>query len=204
MNIFTTLQSSIYYISTYLLYPVIIALLISVAFILVEMGSFFYETYMRLSGRWVSEFDGEIVSGRFVSAFLRELDEMKRGDKNFEAKLEKHLNDVEYMISRRLEKTRLAARIGPMLGLMGTLIPMGPALVGLSHGDIEALAENLIIAFGTTVIGLLVGAVSYSIATIRTRWYDREMDDMEFIAEILTGGLHDEIHEETEDREETV
>ncbi|RLG26037.1 MotA/TolQ/ExbB proton channel family protein [Methanosarcinales archaeon] len=204
MDISTTLQSSIYYISAYLLYPVIIALLLSVAFILVDTGSFLYETYMRFSGRWVFEFDGEIVSGRFVAAFLTQLDDMNRDDKNFEAKLQKHLNDVEYLISKRLEKTRLIARIGPMLGLMGTLIPMGPALIGLSHGDIETLAENLIIAFGTTVVGLLVGAVSYSIAMIRTRWYDRDMDDMEFISEILTGEEHDEIHEETEKRKETV
>jgi len=175
-----------------------------VAFILVDTGSFFYETYMRARGKWVFEFDGEIVSGRFVSAFLIQLDDMNRDDKNFEAKLQKHLNDVEYLISKRLEKTRLIARIGPMLGLMGTLIPMGPALIGLSHGDIETLAENLIIAFGTTVVGLLVGAVAYSIAMIRTRWYDRDMDDMEFISEILTGEGHDEIHEEKEKQEERV
>ncbi len=196
IDIFATLQSAIYYVSAYLLYPVIIALLLCVAFILVDIGSFLYEEYKRITRKWVSEFEGEIVSGRFVSAFLAQLERMDRDDRQFDLKLQKLLNDVEHLISKRLEKTRLIARVGPMLGLMGTLIPMGPALIGLTEGNIEALAQNLIIAFGTTVVGLLVGAVSYSIAMVRTRWYDQEMDDMEFISEIVTGGDRDEIHEE--------
>ncbi|MCW7075856.1 MAG: MotA/TolQ/ExbB proton channel family protein [Candidatus Syntrophoarchaeum sp.] len=127
---------------------------------------------------------------------MKELERMDHEDRYFDLKLQKLLNDMEYLISKRLELTRLISRIGPMFGLMGTLIPMGPALIGLTHGDIETLADNLIIAFGTTVVGLLVGAVSYSIAMVRTRWYDQEMDDMEFVCEIVTGGGQDEVHEE--------
>ena len=194
IDIFATLQSSIYYISTYLLYPVIIALLICVAFILVDTGSFLYEIYRRK--RLHFEFEDEVISGRFVALFMKELERMDHEDRYFDLKLQKLLNDMEYLISKRLELTRLISRIGPMFGLMGTLIPMGPALIGLTHGDIETLADNLIIAFGTTVVGLLVGAVSYSIAMVRTRWYDQEMDDMEFVCEIVTGGGQDEIHEE--------
>ncbi|MHC1565909.1 MAG: MotA/TolQ/ExbB proton channel family protein [Candidatus Syntropharchaeales archaeon] len=194
IDIFATLQSSIYYISTYLLYPVIIALLICVAFILVDTGSFLYEIYRRK--RLHFKFEDEVISGRFVALFMKELERMDHEDRYFDLKLQKLLNDMEYLISKRLELTRLISRIGPMFGLMGTLIPMGPALIGLTHGDIETLADNLIIAFGTTVVGLLVGAVSYSIAMVRTRWYDQEMDDMEFVCEIVTGGDQDEIHEE--------
>ncbi|OFV68506.1 MAG: flagellar motor protein MotA [Candidatus Syntrophoarchaeum caldarius] len=194
IDIFATLQSSIYYISTYLLYPVIIALLICVGFILVDTGSFLYEIYRRK--RLHFEFEDEVISGRFVALFMKELEHMDHEDRYFDLKLQKLLNDMEYLISKRLELTKLISRIGPMFGLMGTLIPMGPALIGLTHGDIETLADNLIIAFGTTVVGLLVGAVSYSIAMVRTRWYDQEMDDMEFVCEIVTGGSQDEIHEE--------
>ena len=194
MDIFTALQSAIYYISTYLLYPVIVALLLCVALILIDTGSFLYELYSRTTGRWEREFMGETISGRFIHLFTTRLNELDQGDRHLDVRLERLLNEMEYLISRRLERSRLISRIGPMLGLMGTLIPMGPALIGLSHGDIETLADNLIIAFGTTVVGLLVGGVSYAIAMVRTRWYDREMDEMEFVCEMI-GGDRDEVHE---------
>ena len=36
---------------------------------------------------------------------------------------------------------------------MGTLIPMGPALVELSTGDIGSMAYNMQVAFSATVVG---------------------------------------------------
>lgn len=72
-----------------------------------------------------------------------------------------------------------------MLGLMGTLIPLGPALMGLSSGNIQALATNLVIAFSTTVLGLLVGGVAYAVLVVRRRWYYQDFSDMEYIAGVL-------------------
>ena len=92
------------------------------------------------------------------------------------------------MVSKRLERTRVMVRLGPMFGLMGTLIPMGPALIALTKGDVNTLASNLIIAFGTTVVGLLIGGVSYLISMVRTRWYKDDMNDIHYICEVLFGG----------------
>ncbi|WP_028468707.1 MotA/TolQ/ExbB proton channel family protein [Neptunomonas japonica] len=72
----------------------------------------------------------------------------------------------------RLERTDLLARVGPILGLMGTLIPLGPGLTALSAGDIDILATALTVAFDTTVVGLLVGLFAYCISRIRRRWYE--------------------------------
>jgi biopolymer transport protein ExbB/TolQ len=72
-----------------------------------------------------------------------------------------------------------------MLGLMGTLIPMGPALMGLSSGNIQQLAANLVIAFATTVLGLLAGGVAYSILLIKKKWYTQDLSDMEYVVEVL-------------------
>ncbi len=58
--------------------------------------------------------------------------------------------DLEWQ--KRLETLRAYIRNGPALGLMGTLIPLGPALVGLAVGDIQTMSTNLVIAFSTTVI----------------------------------------------------
>jgi len=90
-------------------------------------------------------------------------------------------------MTKKLERSRFVARVGPMFGLMGTLIPMGPALLGLSAGDIDTLANNLIIAFGTTVVGLMAGAIGFMVATVRTRWYKHDISDIEYLSEILFG-----------------
>ncbi len=74
-----------------------------------------------------------------------------------------------------------------MLGLMGTLIPMGPALLALAGGDVKTLADNLIIAFGSTVLGLATGLIGHTISMVRSRWYEQDMSDMEYLSEILFG-----------------
>ncbi len=78
----------------------------------------------------------------------------------------------EHYASRRLERSDLLARGGPILGLMGTLIPLGPGLTALGAGNIDILATALTVAFDTTVVGLLVGLLTYCISRVRRRWYE--------------------------------
>jgi len=68
---------------------------------------------------------------------------------------------------------------------MGTLIPLGPALIGLSQGDIVQLANNLMIAFATTVVGLFAGSISYVLTQVRKRWYWQDMADIDYILDSL-------------------
>ena len=75
--------------------------------------------------------------------------------------------------------------MGPMLGLMGTLIPMGPALVGLSTGDIASMAYNMQVAFATTVVGLFSSAIGFITQQVKQRWY-LDMTNLEFLSELLT------------------
>ncbi|KAF5431878.1 Biopolymer transport protein ExbB/TolQ [Candidatus Methanophagaceae archaeon] len=124
---------------------------------------------------------------KFVHMFLNELSTLKN-DELFAVRLQKLLQTCDEEMTKRLEKTRTAVRIGPILGLMGTLIPMGPALLALTQGDINTLATSLIFAFGTTVLGLLVGGVAFVITTVRQHWYDKDMNDMRYICEMLFGG----------------
>ena len=138
------------------------------------------------------------TTSRFVYLFLDgllaikekeiELDNPGTYKKLFPVNLEKLLQKCDLLISKRLEKSKAMIRLGPMFGLMGTLIPMGPALLALTKGDVETLAGSLIIAFGTTVIGLLIGVVSYLITVTRTRWYRQDMNDVHYICEVLFGG----------------
>lgn len=82
------------------------------------------------------------------------------------------IGEYELTGERRLSSAKVLSKFGPILGLMGTLIPMGPALVGLSTGDIAQMAYNMQVAFATTVIGMFASAVGY-IAIHIVRTYNR-------------------------------
>lgn len=84
---------------------------------------------------------------------------------------------------RRIERADILGRVGPMLGLMGTLIPLGPGLAAMSRGDFKTLAEAVTIAFDTTVMGLLIGIIGFMLSRLRRRWYDEVLDTMETISE---------------------
>ena len=83
--------------------------------------------------------------------------------------LNKALADFDFDAQRRLARTRLLVRAGPALGLMGTLIPLSPALTGLANGNTAALSQNLRVAFSVTVVGLLIGAVAFGLSLSRDR-----------------------------------
>ena len=75
---------------------------------------------------------------------------------------------------------------------MGTLIPMGPALVGLSTGDVASMAYNMQVAFATTVIGLFSGGIGYILLQVKQRWIDRDLLNLDFLA-----GLAGKLEEQT-------
>ncbi len=206
------LQQIISIVSTNLLYPVMIVLIILIAGSLIELGGFLFEwrnrhrdlgrmeeSAVRARAR-LEQSDpegafgilGQNCSNSFVHEFLYRIASLHRGCSDrgmLEVRLEKLLQDINFEMTKKLERSRFVARVGPMFGLMGTLIPMGPALLGLSAGDIDTLANNLIIAFGTTVVGLMAGAIGFMVATVRTRWYKHDISDIEYLSEILFGNL---------------
>jgi hypothetical protein len=83
---------------------------------------------------------------------------------------------------RRLDRSELLARLGPMAGLMGTLIPLGPGLAALGRGDVQTLAGAVTVAFDTTVLGLAVGAVGFCLHRLRRRWYEATLERLESAA----------------------
>ena len=80
----------------------------------------------------------------------------------------------------------MLVKFGPMLGLMGTLIPMGPALVGLGLGDISSMAYNMQVAFATTVIGMLVSGIGLCTLQLNQRYYAGYLNDLEFLTSKIT------------------
>lgn len=111
----------------------------------------------------------------------------KMQDTNWnETKCEKLLTDMQLEYKRKIESSKILMRSGPMLGLMGTLIPMGPALAGLASGDIASMALNMQLAFSTTVLGIFIGLVSFIILEIKKRWANEDYAELDYLFEIMT------------------
>ena len=98
---------------------------------------------------------------------------------------ERLLANFEVDAEKELGRSRTFIKLGPMLGLMGTLIPMGPALVGLATGDISSMAYNMQVAFATTVVGMVIAAVGVITLQVKQRWYAREINDLEYLDKTL-------------------
>lgn len=84
-----------------------------------------------------------------------------------------------------LQKTDIITKIGPTLGLMGTLIPMGPGLAALGAGDITTLAQSLTVAFDTTIVGIGSGALAYVLSKVRRGWYEHYLSDLDALTDAL-------------------
>ena len=102
-----------------------------------------------------------------------------------EALARKLVEYEEEKTDKTLQKTDIITRVGPTLGLMGTLIPMGPGLAALGAGDVNTLAESLTLAFNTTIVGIGSGALCYVIGKIRSSWYDRYLSDLDALSDAV-------------------
>ncbi len=88
--------------------------------------------------------------------------------------------ELEALATRRMEFARIATRIAPMLGLVATMIPMGPALMALSDGQMQDVSRNLTVAFSAVILALLAASVSYTVVNVRRRWYAVDLAAIEY------------------------
>jgi biopolymer transport protein ExbB/TolQ len=106
--------------------------------------------------------------------------------KNDTLLVDKKIAELESGWRRELQKISDLIKYGPAIGLMGTLIPLGPALVGLAEGDLATLSNNMIIAFSTTVVGVLISLIALSINSAKKGWYRDDSILLNFTAERLS------------------
>lgn len=98
---------------------------------------------------------------------------------------ERVLATEERRYARNTAVTDIVAKIGPMLGLLGTLIPLGPGIIALSNGDTETLARSLGVAFNTTIAGVAASGVCYVLSHVRKGWYNDYMVTLETLTESI-------------------
>jgi biopolymer transport protein ExbB/TolQ len=202
------LEEVIFDVSEALRVPVLVLVVLALAVVLVELGAFVVELVRRrrrdtarleraASGAKEALARGDLPAAQGLLWQVAASDAMasalgviagRVNGANGEDRVAKALADFDYASLRRLERTRLLVRAGPALGLMGTLIPLSPALAGLAEGNVTELSENLRLAFSITVLGLLVGLIGFSISLVRDRLYGQDLSDLEFVAATLREG----------------
>lgn len=147
------IESFLYEISKFFLTPVLILLCVMFVYALFCLGMLLFDLALRV-------FRGH---GRQpIEQFLR-------------AKPIASQDDLELQVLKQIEMQRIVSRIAPMLGLVATMIPMGPALISVSAGNAQGMAQNLVVAFSAVIVALLSAAITYVVQLVRKRWLLEEL-----------------------------
>jgi len=150
------LESLLYEVSKWFLTPVLFILTLMFVYALFAFGMLMFDVLLR----W--------RKGHGISPLLQF------------AKKNPHANQeaLELQLLKLIEPLRITSRIAPMLGLVATMIPMGPALIAVSSGDSQGIAQNLIVAFSAVIVALLSAAITYLVLSIRRRWLLHDLNEI--------------------------
>lgn len=186
----------LFWISTGMLVPVVVLLIFFFLRALLLLGGFFGQyLVIRKTGAEIREQMNSLsidnigsLADRLpknkqsvVVAYMKKMVEVRES----RAQVNRVLDQYAQYVDKDLSLPSTLLKMGPMLGLMGTLIPMGPALVGLSTGDIASMAYNMQVAFATTVVGLFSAAIGFVTKQTKSRWYKEDMSNLEFMADLM-------------------
>jgi len=164
------LESFMYEVSNLFLPPVLILIVLLFVYAFFQIGVFLmeviqrrsnldtYKEYQRSSNPKVLK--GYPIYSHFVNTSMRDPDAL------------------ELEAYKKVEVIAIITRVAPMLGLVATMIPMGPALKSLSDGNVQGISENLMIAFAAVIFALITASITYWIVSKRKGWYATEIVDI--------------------------
>jgi biopolymer transport protein ExbB/TolQ len=200
------IDNAIFHVASALQVPVLILALVALALVIYELGSYLVEVRGRrkrhfsalMAGAQTARSALQVGDRRAAAAAVSGLATSPTmattlnfivehaGTDGSDHQLNKALADFDLDAQRRLGRTRMLVRAGPALGLMGTLIPLSPALTGLAAGNTAELSRDLRVAFSVTVVGLLIGAVAFALSLSRDRMYSQDLSDLQYIAAVIS------------------
>jgi len=186
----------LFVISNSLLIPDILFLIILFIRSLILVGGF-YNSFMQrrrmnallgdvraLNAGNLSELSGRLPKSN-RSPFIDHLDDLLTREDLTEDYANYVISSYENVCEKDLSLSKLLTKVGPVLGLVGTLIAMSPALVGLSSGDIGAMAYNMQVVFATTVVGLVISLAGLVTLQYKQRWYTKDVALLDYISSLL-------------------
>jgi biopolymer transport protein ExbB/TolQ len=149
------LESGLFELSKLFLMPVLVLIVLALAYAFIALGAFAIEAWQRSRRTYRSP----------LAAYQK-----RHGVGS---------DDLELWIMKRLEWLRIVSRTAPMLGLVATMIPMGPALLSLANNDAKAVGENLVVAFSAVILALVSASITFVLLTVRRRWLLQELRTIE-------------------------
>jgi len=151
----TLLEAGLYDLAKLFLFPVLILIVGALAYAFMSLGAFAVEAWQRKRRTYRSP-----------------LEAYRRGHNAAS-------DDLELWIMRQLEWLRVVSRSAPMLGLVATMIPMGPALLALSNNDAKGIGESLAVAFSAVILALVAAVITFFVLTVRRRWLLQDLRAIE-------------------------
>ena len=197
MNLLAVLENGLFALGQVLRFPVMSLLWVCVAAAVFMAGSCLVDFVARTRERRGFDIAEWLRGGTALGAsedrrsrlpsWLREmLADVERARAEHaltEGGLEHLVLEREERVRRSLNAARVLVKVGPSLGLLGTLIPMGSSLASLATGNLEAMAGQMVVAFTTTIIGLATGTLAYVVAAARQSWVNETIREQRYIAE---------------------
>ncbi len=194
------LNQVMYTIAQSLEVPDIVVLLILIAVSIVLVGTLlaeYFTEHIRLKVKLPQLFD-ELNSGEIPTAECIRNSGLLKRQKQALIELTRHpeltaimrealavrlITEEQAHYDQIVKVSDLVAKLGPIFGLLGTLIPLGPGIIAMGQGDTYTLSQSLLTAFDTTILGLISAAVAMVVSMIRRGWYDNYMSALEAVME---------------------
>jgi biopolymer transport protein ExbB/TolQ len=203
LNLLGALENGLFALGQVLRFPVMTLLWICVAVALFLAGSCVADFIARRRERAGFDLDRWLQQGPVLGAgerrqrvlpsglrkLLRDVENARLEDTLGDGGLEHLVLEQEERVRHTLTAPRMLVRVGPSVGLIGTLIPMGASLASLASGNLEAMAGQMVVAFTTTIIGLATGTLAYVVATVRLGWVNEAVREQRYLAERILGEM---------------
>lgn len=153
----SSLEQLLYGISQLFLGPVLLAVLILFGYAFHALGAFLMQAHQRSRARRLGSLEGhELLLAHARDTSLTD-------------------DELEALALKRMERARIVSRVAPMLGLVATMIPMGPALQSLADGQFVDMSRSLTVAFSAVILALIAAAITYATVHVRRRWYAQDL-----------------------------
>ena len=165
------IEQTMYQLSDFFMAPVLIIISLLFIYALFATGQFFAQSLQRKSNHvnYLNLTHGKLGENSSLNLAGYPMAQLANRVPN----ISKDQLDVAALTN--IEGVRNVSRLAPMLGLIATMIPMGPALKSLADGNIQGISENLIIAFSAVIFGLVIASITFWIASVKKRWLAQEL-----------------------------
>lgn len=166
-----TIEELMYQMSDFFMAPVLILLIVMFAYSLFALGRFIAQFWQRRQHRSayrqslqfpLGEAPQKQLPGFPLVSLAQQLPTVTK-------------DQLDVAALEDMEGVRTASRLAPMLGLIATMVPMGPALKSLADGNVQGISENLIVAFSAVIFGLVIASITFWIASVKRRWLAAEL-----------------------------